>query len=71
MELLETPKLMDKDEKEVKEEDALKCKVTHNILRPDMCLVMDKVGGRTNQKGDGNVGVRFPPSHLDEYQRRS
>ena len=46
-ELLETPKWMDKDGKEVKEGNMFGCKVTHNILRPDMCLVMDEVGGNT------------------------
>ena len=40
-ELLETPKWMDKDEKEVKDNNAFGCKVTHNILRPYMRLVMD------------------------------
>ena len=55
-ELLETPKWMDKDGKEVKEDDVFGCKVTHNILHPYMCLVMDEVGGNTNQKGYGNVG---------------
>ena len=52
---------MDNDGKEVKKEDAFGCKVTHNILHPDMCLVMDEVGGKTNQKGDGNAGVQFQP----------
>ena len=46
---------MDKDGKEVKEDDAFGCKVTQNIPRPYMCLVMDEVGGNMNQKGDGNV----------------
>ena len=55
-ELLNTPKWMDKDGNEVKEDGAFSCKVTHNILRPDMCLGMDELGGNNNQKGDGNVG---------------
>ena len=55
MELLETPKWMDKDGKEVKEDDVFGCKLTHNILHPYMCLVMDEVGGNTNEKEDGNL----------------
>ena len=47
---------MDKDGKEVKEEDVFGYKVTLNILHPDVCLVMDEVVGNKNQKGDGNVG---------------
>ena len=55
-ELLETPKCMDTDGKELKQDDAFGCKVTHNILRPYMCIFMDEVGWNTNQKGDGNMG---------------
>ena len=47
---------MDKYGKEVKEDDEFGRKVTHNILRSDMCLVMEKVGGNTNQKVYRNVG---------------
>ena len=47
---------MDKDGKEVKEDGAFGFKATQNILRLDMSLVMDKVGGNTNQKVDVNVG---------------
>ena len=34
----------------VQEKNALCCKVTHNIDEPDWVLVMDEVGGNTNQK---------------------
>ena len=40
----------------VQEKNALCCKVTHNIDKPDWVLVMSGVGGNTNQKGDDNVG---------------
>ena len=63
-ELIETPKWMDNDGKEVKEYNTFGCKVTHNILRPDMCLVMYEVGGNKNQKGYGNVG-----NQLQLYER--
>ena len=55
-ERLENPVWMNKSGEEVNEDDAFGCKVTHKITRPDMCLVVDEVGGNTNQKGDGNVG---------------
>ena len=32
------------------------CKVTHYLTHPEMCIVMDEVGGNTSQKGDGNIG---------------
>ena len=40
----------------VQAKNAFGCKVTHNIDEPDWVLVMDEVGGNTNQKVDGNVG---------------
>ena len=46
VELLEAPKFMDKDGKELNEYDAFSCKVTHDILRQEMCLVVDKEGGK-------------------------
>ena len=41
---------------EVSIEDSFGCKVTHNIKHTDYVLILDKVGGNTNQKGNGNVG---------------
>ena len=38
--------------------------MTHDIIRPDMILVMDEVGGNTSNKIDGYVGV-----HLHMFQR--
>ena len=40
----------------VEEEEAFGCKVTHHIICPEYAIVLDEVGGNTNQKGDGNVG---------------
>ena len=40
----------------VEESDTYGCKVNVNIIDPDWVLVMDEVGGNTNQKGDGRVG---------------
>ena len=38
------------------EEDSVGCMVTHDLTHPEMCIVMDEVGGNTSQKGDGNNG---------------
>ena len=38
------------------ESSSLGCKVTHDFTYPEMCIVMDKVGGNTGQKGDGQIG---------------
>ena len=32
----------------------LKC--THNIVHPEMCLVVDEAGANLSQKGDGHIG---------------
>ena len=55
-ELCDVPVWIDKDGKEVKEEDAFDCKVTHCFTRPDYCFVIDDVGGNINQIGNENVG---------------
>ena len=47
---------MNYDGKEVLEEEVTGCKVTYDLEHPEMCIVMDKVGGNTSQKGDGNKG---------------
>ena len=36
--------------------DAYGCKVTHAIIRPEMCLCGDEVGGNICMAGDGHVG---------------
>ena len=38
------------------ERDSLDCKVTHNLIHPEMCLVGDEVEGNINMSGDGHVG---------------
>ena len=50
------PEWMDAYGDIVYEDNALGCKVTHDLIRPEMCIVMDEVGGNTSQKGDGNKG---------------
>ena len=53
---LETPVWKDRAGNVCMEKDALGCKVTHDILRPDMCIVGDEVGGNISMKGDGHAG---------------
>jgi len=31
-------------------------KITHDIIHPEMCLVVDEVGSNLSQKGDGHIG---------------
>ena len=50
------PEWQDMSGKNVLADDAFGCKVTHELLHPEMCLVMDEVGGNTSQKGDGSNG---------------
>ena len=52
----ETPVWMDRHGYIVEEKDSLGCKVTHDIIRPDMCVVGDEVGGNISMKGDGHAG---------------
>ena len=40
----------------MEEKDAFGCQITHKIMRPDMCIVCDEVGGNTFMKGDGHGG---------------
>ena len=48
---------MDKDSDVVDDQKkALGCKVTHDLIHPDMCVVSDKVGGNISMKGDGHIG---------------
>ena len=47
---------MDAQGCEVLEELAFGCKVTHDVTRPDICFVMDEVGGNISQKGDDAIG---------------
>ena len=53
---LPDPVWMNNDGVEVCEDDSTGCKVTHDLTHPEMCIVMDEVGGNISQKGDGNKG---------------
>ena len=35
------------------------CQVTHDVTRPEDCFGLDKLGGNTSQKGDGQNGGRL------------
>ena len=51
-ERLDEPVWMDRDGKICLEDDAFGCKVHHKIVRPDMCICGDEVGGNISMKGD-------------------
>ena len=53
---LDEPTWMTKEGQECDPENAFGCKVTHQIVRPDMCLCGDEVGGNICMAGDGHVG---------------
>ena len=53
---LETSEWMDKDGNVCTEEFAFGCKVTHEMVHPEMCVVGDEVGGNLCMKGDGHIG---------------
>ena len=40
-------------------ETAMGYKVTHEITHPEMCVVMDEIGGNTSQEGDGHIGGKL------------
>ena len=64
---LDTPKWMDMNGKEVDEELAYGCKVTHAVTYPEWIIFMDEVGSDTSQKGDGHIGgeKRLGPASRD------
>jgi len=52
----EEPAWMDRNGNICDEKDALGCKVTYDLIHPEMCVVGDEVGGNLNMSGDGHVG---------------
>ena len=57
---LDSPVWMDRAGNEVEDEaDTYGCKVTHKVIRPDMCICGDEVGGNLSMKGDGNEGGKL------------
>ena len=53
---LDEPTWMNRHGEVCDENESFGCKVTHQIIHPDMCLVGDEVGGNISMKGDGHVG---------------
>ena len=51
---LDEPVWMDTHQNIVDEEQAFGCKVMHQILCPEWCVVGDKVGGNISMKGDSD-----------------
>ena len=54
--IYDDPMWQDSDGNPCSESESFGCKVTHNLTHPEMCIVMDEVGGNTSQKGDGHIG---------------
>ena len=52
---LDTPVWMNRSGEVCHEEEAYGCKVFHRLVRPDMCICGDEVGGNLSMKGDGHV----------------
>ena len=53
------PTWMDHKGYECNKSQAYGCKVTHDLIHPDWCLVGDEVGGNISMKGDGNAEERL------------
>ena len=53
---LDAPIWMTREGVECDADNAYGCKVTHTIIRPEMCLCGDEVGGNICMAGDGHVG---------------
>ena len=52
---LDTPVWMNRSGEICEEEEVYGCKVFYRLVRPDMCIYGDKVGGNLSMKGDGYV----------------
>ena len=53
---LEVPVFRDCHDNVCEEMNAFGLRCTHEIIHPDMCLVVDEVGSNLSQKGDGHIG---------------
>ncbi len=47
---------MDQNGNVCDKDEAYGCKVFYKLVRPDMCLCGDEVGGNLSMKGDGHIG---------------
>jgi len=52
---LDTPEWMDRYGNICDESSAFGCQVFHKLVRPDMCVCGDEVGGNLSMKGDGHI----------------
>ena len=51
-----SPVWMDRSGNIVDESKAYGCKVTHDIIHPEYCIVADEVGNNISMKNDGHIG---------------
>jgi len=73
---LPEPVWMDAEGNHVERGDADGCKVNIDIIKPEMCIVADEVGGNTSQKDDGKIGgerwlTEFGTIHSARFRRRT
>ena len=47
---------MDREGNVISETEGHGCKVTHDLIHSEMCVVGDEVGGNLNMSGDGHIG---------------
>ena len=56
---LDVPVWMNRYSRICNEKDAFGCKVFHKLVRPDMCICGDEVGGSISMKGDEHAGAQL------------
>ena len=74
---LPEPEWMNRKGEIVDEKDSFGCKVFHQLVRPDMCIVGDEVGGSISMKGNGHKGGtlylcgknQVPKKNLNQMQK--
>ena len=67
---LHEPIWMDSKGNICQEQTSFGCKVFHRLVRPDMCIVGDEVGGSISMKGDGHVGGQLYVCGRKEYPKK-
>ena len=64
------PEWMDRKGEIVDKSKSFGCKVFHRIVRPDMCIVGEEVGGSISIKGDGHRGGTLYLCEKNKFQRK-
>ena len=53
---LEVPRWITRNGRICSEDQAFGCQVTHDLIKPQLCICGDEVGGNLCMKGDGHIG---------------